>query len=237
MAATATIELVPSNPETALIALESMDKRLRPDNAPGLVFLDIYTAVTRRVTELLATTDHGFRNSAWLSDLTASFASKALIALYDSACSQPMSSVPWQLATQSHPHVRPYQYALLGMNAHINYDLARVMHTSMHQHPQSLADHKHDYFHVMTILASVVDECVSLIADRYRCPFTRTVIALPYGRQRVAESLMELVLNWRRTVWIYIMHTRDARPDQLADIITAMDRRAVIIGQQIIARP
>jgi hypothetical protein len=230
------LDLAPPDPPSALRALELLSEHLQPAAAPGVVFLDVYAAVTRRVAELLADPGHGFCEPDWAAELTALFAEKALIAVYDAHCGQPIASKAWQLATAAHRSVRPYQYALLGINAHINHDLARVMVHYLSLRPDLFDNYRRDYFHVMTILSAVAGECVNILAERYRCPFTRAILALPHGRGRMTQSILGLVTNWRQITWNYIIQLHSTDEDQQANVFVHMDLRSTAIAERLIAR-
>ena len=234
MPQTLTIDLVPASAVDAVEALTAMSGHL-PTDAPGHVFLDFYTVVTRRVTELLAEGAPGFRDPLWLDTLTALFAHKALMALHAFEHGDDIESTAWELAVYSQPNAQPYQYALLGMNAHINYDLPRVVLPYLDAHPNRISDYRHDYFEVISILDSVADESIRMIADKYHCHFTQLILALPGGTARTHRSIMQLVNYWRTVVWntIESMHRAPTRERQ--PILMWTDIRAENIARRILS--
>ncbi|WP_456846742.1 DUF5995 family protein [Cellulomonas sp. P5_C6] len=121
------------------------------------VFLDVY----RQVTALVATkvTDRTFADHAFVEDLDVLFAGLFLDVPRDLAAHRPVSKA-WEplVERRATKGVLPIQFALAGMNAHINHDLAlavvatcRARRTS----PEHGSVHA-DFEKVNAVLAEVV---------------------------------------------------------------------------------
>jgi hypothetical protein len=118
------------------------------------VFNRVYRQVTERIRDELA--GGGFADPPYMERLGADFAG-----LYLSAVRTPPPVPPpraWRplLAARRRPGVLPVQFALAGMNAHINHDLALAVVgacASTGRVPEQVRD---DYDRVNGILASVV---------------------------------------------------------------------------------
>ena len=87
------------------------------------VFVDVY----RRVTALVAlrVTDGTFQDPAFIEDLDVRFAELFLDVPQDLAAHRPVSKA-WEplVERRAFKRILPIQFALAGMNAHINHDLA-----------------------------------------------------------------------------------------------------------------
>jgi hypothetical protein len=184
----------PWTASSALTDLRAMRAMLCPGD-PRAVFLDVYAAVTREVVDRLASGKHRFCRPEWASTLTGQFATLAIIA----------DGPIWDLATDPGRALAPYKYALLGMNAHINYDLARAVLPWLDHDPTGVDDYRHDYFEVMTVLIAVMGSCLDLLRSTYRCPMTTALLAIPGGRAHVQRSVAYLVASWRAHVWGHIV--------------------------------
>jgi hypothetical protein len=130
---------------------------------------------------------------------------------------------------------------MLGVNAHINHDLAHVVHEDLRaRHPamdaKLFATYKHDYFHVNKLLRPSIPDSLDLLVDRYRCPRTTNLLRMPMSRRILTEMVMALLLVWRGRVWNDIealSGTRDAEVH--AAIAANIERRSTRIAQAICA--
>jgi hypothetical protein len=71
----------------------------------------------------------GFADNAWLERWDLAFADLYLDALAADRAGRPVSA-PWRIAfdaTRDRPELPPLRHVLLGMNAHINYDLPQAL--------------------------------------------------------------------------------------------------------------
>lgn len=87
------------------------------------VFLDLYRQVTGQVQQCV--TDATFRDADFVAHLDSVFAGLFLDVPRLAAAGQPVD-YSWQplVDRRSRPELLPIQFALAGMNAHINHDLA-----------------------------------------------------------------------------------------------------------------
>jgi hypothetical protein len=110
------------------------------------------------VTELVRTrvADGFFRNPDVMIRLDVVFAGFYFAAV-DAAAAGRRIAPPWAplIARRDHPHILPIQFALAGMNAHINHDLALAVFTTCRE-TNTLPDDLHaDYLRINELLASV----------------------------------------------------------------------------------
>ncbi|WP_435361423.1 DUF5995 family protein [Haloarchaeobius sp. DFWS5] len=156
--------------------LLSLERLLLARDDRRAVFLSIYA----RVTELVgAGIDRGeFEDGAWVARYLVAFANRYRQALVDYETGNFAAlSDPWQLAftTAERGDCLVVQDAMLGINAHINYDLAFALHeagVSPDRH-RKYADH----CKVNEVLRSLVDEAQDTLADDYDAPGISTVDA------------------------------------------------------------
>lgn len=146
--------------------LGELEADLRAADDRRAVFLSVYTRMTEQVqTEIDA---GGFEDADWVSAYLVAFADeyrRAFVAYergdYDAV------PWPWLVAFDAAltGDMLVVQDALLGVNAHINYDLTDTLHTVGidPDRPTKRADHDH----VNAILASLVDTIQDTLVDVY----------------------------------------------------------------------
>lgn len=78
----------------------------------------------------------------------------------------------------------------LGMNAHINYDLANIVHE------MNYAAYKADYDRVNDILKQAMGPIMNDIASRYDPDVNSTLVTI------VAPVLLQVIMGWRETSWL-----------------------------------
>lgn len=129
------------------------------------VFLSIYSRMTRAVAEHVR--DDGFENVDWVSDYLVAFANLYREAVYDyEAGNLDSLADPWQLAFEAAERgdVLVIQDAALGVNAHINYDLALALERiDVVPNP----DRKYtDHCTVTDVIREIIDEAQDSLAER-----------------------------------------------------------------------
>src|SRR5918997_5168173 len=98
---------------------------LEADRDPARFFLGVYLRTTVAVG---AAIDAGaFEDPAWVEEWDVDFAGLYLDALTAHRRAPASAPHPWRLAFGADPGLRPEAHVLLGVNAHINYDLPQSM--------------------------------------------------------------------------------------------------------------
>lgn len=147
-------------------ALQQTEELFRAANDRRSVFLTVYVEMTKAVIHGIKT--EAFQDPAWVSTYLIEFANwyrKALVDFHQGN----MEAVPrpWRLAfaASASGHTLIIQDLLLGVNAHINYDLAYTLHEIGidPKRPEKLQDHNH----INRILGSLVDTAQSIIFEMY----------------------------------------------------------------------
>jgi hypothetical protein len=131
---------------------------LEADGDPGRFFLGTYLRITRAVRAALA--ERRFEDPAWVETWDVDFAGLYLDAL-EAYRREPLSApAPWRRAFGAAPTLRPEAHVLLGVNAHINYDLpqslVRVIPAAEFTDPEALARRRRDHERIDEVLASRV---------------------------------------------------------------------------------
>ncbi|RBY89097.1 hypothetical protein DQ244_15160 [Blastococcus sp. TBT05-19] len=167
---------------------------------PARFFLGTYLRTTRAVSAAL---DEGrFEDADWVARWDVDFADRYLDALEAHRADPASAPAPWRRAFGADPQLRPEAHVLLGMNAHINYDLPRslveVIPPDDFADAEVLARRHRDHGRIDGILARRVGE--EDLALR-RAGGTRTVLdrlLTPANRLAAVRFLRES----RRRVWL-----------------------------------
>lgn len=118
------------------------------------VFNRVYLAVTEEVGRRL--TDGYFQDPAATQDLDVRFAARYLAAV-DAVAAGRRPSACWRPLFQlrRHPGVRPLQFALAGMNAHIGHDLALALVETCRERKAEPEELEGDFDRVGTLLTGL----------------------------------------------------------------------------------
>ncbi len=179
--------------------MEELLRSLEARDDPARFFLGTYLRTTRAVGEALDRGD--FEDPEWVARWDVDFAELYLDALEASAVDAASVAQPWQRAFGAKPGLPPEAHVLLGMNAHINYDLPqsliRMIPPEEFAAPPMLAVRHRDHERIDDVLASrVAAEDVALErAGGRRTPLDR--LLSPLNRRASRLFLRES----RRKVW------------------------------------
>jgi hypothetical protein len=186
--------------------LARMDDRLaefRRDDDSRQVFLTVYRAMTETMHRSLRR--DMFLDPAWSRDLTLRFAGLYFDAdeafVEGSGCPE-----PWDVAFRAAQadHILVLEHALLGINAHIVYDLPRAVADTLvafgdtegeGDHASLLARRRFDFEVVNHLLARTTDQVQLLLAEH----FTPTIRLLDRLAFRLDEYAAEAFLRYART--------------------------------------
>jgi hypothetical protein len=150
----------PPGPIDALVGrMEGLLAPLEAAGDTGRFFLATYLRTTRAVAEELVR--GGFRDPAWVERWDVAFAGLYLDALEDAQAGR-RPPRPWAVAfgAGDRDGLPPLRHVLLGMNAHINYDLAQsllaVIPPRDFDDPELLAGRRADHEHIDQVLVARV---------------------------------------------------------------------------------
>jgi Family of unknown function (DUF5995) len=139
--------------------MEGLLEPLEARGDPARFFLATYLRTTRAVAEELER--GGFRDPAWVERWDVAFAGLYLDAVEDAEAGRRPPG-PWAVAfgAGDRDGLPPLRHVLLGMNAHINYDLAQsllaVIPSRDFDDPELLADRRADHEHIDQVLVARV---------------------------------------------------------------------------------
>lgn len=204
--------------EPVLAALQDRVDAMPADEDRRRTFIATYRRTTVAVAAAIAA--GRFEDAVWVSGWTAEFADYFLRAHDADRAGDPVPR-PWRLAFGAGDDLHPLVHLLLGMNAHINFDLPQalvdVIPAADFDHPERLAERRRDHDRIDDILISRVaaeDEelgGVRRLRDRLLTPMNRLA-----SRRVLRES--------RRRVWHNVLALHEAR-------LTGADAYAVRVGE------
>ncbi len=148
----------PGDVDGVIVGMRRIADRL--DEHDGVArFNTMYLAVTEAVRDRLAA--HQFLDEVFLSRLTVVFATLYLEAYQEDEAGRevPRAWAPL-FAQRLRPRVTPVQFALAGMNAHINYDLGLAVVATCRElgvRPRAGTPQHADYLTMNAVLAEVSD--------------------------------------------------------------------------------
>jgi hypothetical protein len=190
--------------------LERMDK----DGDPRRAFLAVYSRTTAAVSEAISAAR--FEDPEWVDRWDVAFAQLYLDALAAYEGDPAAAPRPWRAALGADPALSPLQLVLLGMNAHINYDLPQallaVIGDDEFADPAVIARRRRDHERIDEALASRVaaEDALLKDAERTRGHHGRSLLdraLTPLNRRATGRFLAES----RRKVWLNTTVLQTAR--------------------------
>lgn len=207
--------------------MEEIGARLIADNDERQHFHGAYVRSTKAV---MADADAGhFVDGAWAHRWGIAFAQLYMDA-FDAWERGDDPSGPWQVAFEAtrDPDIPPLRHALLGINAHINYDLPQallaVITDEEFDDPEVLAVRAKDHAHVDSILVRRIPEEDKRMAEVEE-PGDRTVIdrlLQPFNR----AGTKKLLKDGRARVWgntRLLSAARELGPDAYAKQLAILE--------------
>lgn len=203
---------------------------------PRAVFLNCYMMMTCNM--LTAIERDEFFDSVWVNQLLHRFADYYFVAL--EAYEQSPASAPtvWLLAHDAayDPQCSALQMLLLGVNAHINYDLVLTLFDLLEPEWANLSDAQRatryaDHCHVNDVIGRTIDA----VQDQVIEPAMPVMDLFDKLLGPIDEIMISrLIAQWRETVWQNA--TRLLETDQESErtqMIGQFEKEALKIGQII----
>ena len=204
-----------------------------PPNDGVAYFNRIYRIVTEAVWSHLDAA--AFGDPTWLSHLDVVFANLYLTALRDWPERPQQVPRAWAAVMERRSDVRiaPLQFALAGMNAHINHDLplAVVMTSTDLATMPGTAPHPDDYQRVNGVLASVEPT----IRAQFETDVLRALDAAAPGLQDVVANFN--VLKARGAAWVNaqtLWALRQTSADLASDFMSGLDGLVGFAGRGLL---
>jgi len=197
----------PTSVHEASAALDAVTAWLHARGDQRAAFPDIYAIITRRVSESVALGADGFfLEPRWISRLAGRFCERYLETLRWSLDAGAQDTGAWSIAYACCDlgDMLPIHHVVLGLSAHINYDLALGIAATITElggagDPARIARYKHDHDAVNCLLRASVPEAFDHLIERHTCPASKLIYRHAYG---AAEWMAMYVLStWRERVW------------------------------------
>lgn len=167
------------------------------------IFLQCYAIMTQNMQQAIAA--NRFHDPLWMDRLVAHFADYYFVALdaYEGAAG-PVPAI-WQQTFDlaRDPAVSVIHNLLLGVNAHINYDLALAVSDMLGPEattstPVQWAERRADYDLVNQVIAASIDSVQEQVVDEHLPEMRIVDLALgPLDEHLIAR----MIVQWRDRVW------------------------------------
>lgn len=203
------------------------------------VFLSCYKMMT---SNMLASIERGeFLDPAWVAKLLHSFADHYFVALEYYERDPTAAPRVWQLAhsTTRDPQAFPLQNLLLGINAHINYDLVLTLVDLLRPEWSDNSDEQRtmrytDYCHVNDVIVRTIDT----VQDQVLEPAMPAMDILDKLLGPLDELLISrLISQWRETVWHNALRVLEASADdEQSSLLQQIEEEALGLGKLICLR-
>jgi hypothetical protein len=168
-----------------------------------LIFLSCYAMMTENM--LAAVQARDFEDVEWVDRLLDHFAGYYFKALDAYEADRSLSPSVWQIAFEAtrQPKIHVLQKLVLGVNAHITYDLVFALSDILRPEWQDLTEENRqmryrDHCHVNEIIANTIDQVQDQVIERYD-PGLRLIDTLLGPLDEWMTSLM--ISDWREEVW------------------------------------
>lgn len=201
------------------------------------IFLGCYRLMTRNMLEAI---DAGrFQDDAWVSQLLHRFADYYFDALdlYD----QQRLDTPavWQIAFNAtrDEDVTTLQHLLLGVNAHINFDLVFTLVDQLAPEWAALTDEQRAQRHAdHTLVNRIIGETIDVVQDQVIESFSPWTNWLDKLLGPVDEWLTSrLISHWREEVWDNaVRYLEAATPEERDALRQRVEEQAVRLGSDML---
>jgi hypothetical protein len=183
------------------------------------IFLRCYAMMTANM--LRALENQRFEDQDWVGRLLHRFADYYFSALACFDCGEDVPPV-WRDVheTTAAKDLHVLQCLLLGVNAHINYDLVLTLHELLAPEWAQLAEadrlrRYRDHRRVNTIIAETIDSVQDEVVEQYS-PFMR-IVDVAFGRLD-EHLLVNLITRWREKVWEHAQLLLDAEDEKRREL-------------------
>jgi hypothetical protein len=211
--------------DDVLVQLSGVIDRRR--GSPLVFFPAVYRATTARVK---AGIENGiFADGPRMARFVTAFANRYLAALdaVGGSCGPARS---WQVAFDAgvRPHTMILQHVLVGMNAHINYDLPLVVIAAANG--DKIANIEPDFNAINDILTALLDPVQEVIDT-----FSPLLHILDRVGGRSDEELVTFSIRTARAeAWHEATRLADESPEQRERSMLSLDRRVALLASRII---
>ncbi len=208
------------------------------------MFPDVYKTVTDLVRQSVSgAISPGFLEPRWISRLTGIFCSYYVDALERDFRGRTQPSDAWGIAFRysRNPRRLPAIEAILGINAHINFDLALGIDENIRAFGRSdeamLERYRRDHFAVNDLLRVATKRSLRTLRTAFDCPLAQTTSFIPWGIELATCWIMNRVSHWRSNVWSDVCALQSASSTVERDaIVNKMNQRSATIGRGFLSK-
>jgi len=215
--------------DEVIAVLEEIILKSEQTNHAAGYFAALYQKVTIKVKEGIAT--GFFEDAPRMEQLDVAFAKRYIDASFLNQKGEP-TTLSWQKAFDFSTRYRPIvlQHLLLGMNAHINFDLGIA--AAEISKGKNIADLENDFNRINKILSSLVHEVEEDLAAVW--PTFRLILKLA---GKVDDFMIDFSMKLARDgAWKFANELAAAPDDQIQSIIEARDQK-VEAKASIVTKP
>jgi hypothetical protein len=200
---------------------------------PKAVFLSCYQMMTGNM--LAAIDQNEFIDPHWVDHLLRRFAEYYFVALDEYEQEPTSAPLVWQLAhgVSINRSVSGIQKLLLGVNAHINYDLVLALMDLLEPEWRFLSDEQREKRHLdHRRVNDIIGRTIDAVQDEVIEPDMPVMDLIDKLFGPVDEYLVSrLIANWRETVWENTLDLLQADdPQERAMLIKKVEEEAIRIG-------
>ncbi len=226
-----------SNADPLLNQMKTRAESWEKESDHRYIFLRCYTMMTGNMVQGIKA--HRFKDEGWVSHLLHRFAAYYLDALEKYEEGDAQTPAVWKQVHDAsrHQQLHILQHLLLGINAHINYDLVLAIYDAMEPDWAAIPSHKlkermEDHDLVNRIIRETIDAVQDEVIER-EAPFMKLVDSL---MGRVDEWLLaELITNWRTDVWNESCAMLGAKSDQEKEMMrVALEEKVMKKATQLL---
>lgn len=201
------------------------------------IFLQCYTLMSRNMYGAIE--DKRFSDPIWVSSLLVRFSDYYFEALDLYQSEHPHVPSVWRQAhdASKKPDTHVLQNLLLGVNAHINYDLPLALYDCMEQEwlsadPDKKTKRKYDHELVNQVIANSIDT----VQDTIIKPLSPSLAILDKLMGRMDEWLLsKMIISWRSDVWNVSQLLLEAKTHESREEIRQKQEQQVLRrGEQLI---
>ena len=201
------------------------------------IFLGCYAMMTGNMLDALDTSR--FADDDWVARLLGRFAEFYFDALELYEARQPETPHVWRLAhdTAQREHVMTVQHLLIGVNAHINYDLVFAVAELLSPEwdaltPEQREQRHADYNRVNAIIGETIDRVQDQILE-VRSPWLDVIDKLlgPVDEWLISE----VITHWRDDVWrAAVQYLETPTPEEREVLRHHIEAEALRLGHAIL---
>jgi len=188
--------------DTVLLKMDHYVAKWKKSNDSRHVFLSCYHMMSTNMNKALSNKE--FHDTAWVNNLLNHFADYYFNSLVCYDCGE-KTPVVWLNAHSAckEKNLSELQLLVLGVNAHINYDLVLAIYDMLRPEWDSLSDAKkeeryQDHSHVNQIIAQTIDQ----VQDEILEPMNPSLDWIDKLFGRLDEFIIsKLITSWREEVW------------------------------------